>query len=72
MIDRTHKLSIVRQAEVLGISPGAVYYAPRAVSDFDLALMRRIDAVHLDMPWWGARGMRRVLKAEFPGVGRRR
>jgi putative transposase len=72
MIDRTHKLSIVRQAEVLGISRGAVYYAPRAVSDFDLALMRRIDAVHLDMPWWGARGMRRVLKAEFPGVGRRR
>jgi putative transposase len=72
MIDRTHKLSIVRQAEVLGISRGAVYYAPRAVSDFDLALMRRIDAVHLEMPWFGARGLKRVFKTEFPGVGRRR
>jgi putative transposase len=33
--------------------------------------MRRIDAVHLEMPWFGARGLKRVLKAEFPGVGRR-
>ena len=72
MIDRTHQLSVTRQAEALGISRGAVYYAPRAVSDFDLALMRRIDAVHLEMPWWGARGLKRVLKAEFPSVGRRR
>jgi len=72
MIDRTHALSIVRQAEVLGISRGAVYDEPRATSAFDLALMRRIDAVHLEMPWFGARGLRRVLKAEFPGVGRRR
>lgn len=72
MIDRTHALSIVRQAEALGISRGAVYYEPGAVSPFDLALMRRIDAVHLEMPWFGARGLRRVLKPEFPGVGRRR
>src|ERR1022692_1323697 len=71
MIDRTHALSIVRQAEALGISRGAVYYQPRETSAFDLALMRRIDAVHLEMPWFGARGLRRVLKPEFPGVGRR-
>jgi putative transposase len=49
-----------------------VYYTPRPTSVFDLALMRRIDAVHLEMPWVGARGLRRVLKHEFPGVGRRR
>ena len=72
MIDRTHKLSIARQAEALGISRGAVYYVPRAMSDFDLALMRRIDAVHLEMPWFGARGLKRVFQSEFPGVGRRR
>ena len=69
MIDRTHQLPIARQAEALGISRGAVYYEPRPVSDFDLALMRRIDAVHLEMPWSGARGMKRVLKAEFPRIG---
>ena len=71
MIDRTHELSITKQAEVLGISRGAVYYAPRLRSTADLALMRRIDEVHLEMPWFGARGLRRVLKPEFPGVGRR-
>jgi len=71
MIDRTHALPLTQQAAALGISRGAVYYAPRPVSTADLALMRRIDAVHLEMPWFGARGLRRVLKPEFPGVGRR-
>ena len=71
MIDRTHELSITKQAAALGISRGAVYYAPCPVPPADLALMRRIDAVHLEMPWFGARGLRRVLKGEFPGVGRR-
>ena len=72
MIDRTHGLPLTRQAAALGISRGAVYYEPRPMSAFDLALMRRIDAVHLEMPWFGARGLRRVLRPEFPGVGRRR
>ena len=72
MIDRTHRLSITRQAEALGISRGAVYYVPRAASARDLVLMRRMDAVHLEMPLFGARGLRRVLKAEFPGGGRPR
>jgi len=72
MIDRTHALPLARQAAALGISRGAVYYQPRPVSPFDLAVMRRIDAVHLEMPWFGARGLRRVLRPEFPGVGRRR
>ncbi len=72
MIDRTHALPITKQAAALGISRGAGYYTPRPTSVFDLALMRRIDAVHLEMPWFGARGLRRVRKTEFPGVGRRR
>lgn len=50
MIDREHKLSVVRQAKLLGFSRGSVYYLPRPVSDGDLALMRRIDELHLDYP----------------------
>ena len=42
MIDRSQELSITRQAELLGISRGSVYYLPRPVSEADLALMRRI------------------------------
>jgi putative transposase len=72
MIDRSRALSVTRQAEALGISRGAVYYVPRAMSDWDLALVRAIDALHLDVPFAGARMLRRLLRAEFPGVGRRR
>ena len=72
MIDRTHGLSLTRQAEALGISRGAVYYVPRPTSDLDLALMRAIDVLHLDFPFAGARMLRRLLRKEYPGVGRRR
>jgi putative transposase len=69
MIDRTHALPITRQAEALGISRGAVYYVPRPMSAFDLALMRAIDALHLDFPFAGARMLRRLLRTTYPGVG---
>jgi len=71
MIDRTHKLPITRQAQALGISRGAVYYEPRPTPTRDLALMRRIDELHLDFPFAGARMLRRLLRPDFPGVGRR-
>jgi transposase InsO family protein len=38
------------QTAALGIRRGAVYYTPRPTSVVDLALMRRIDAVHLYIP----------------------
>jgi putative transposase len=72
MIDRTHTLPLTRQAAALGISRGALYYEPRATSAFDLALMRRIDALHLEYPWMGARQLKKKLQPEFPGLGRRR
>ena len=50
MIDRTHRLSVGRQAKALGISRGGVYYQPRPTPDADLALMRRIDELHLTFP----------------------
>lgn len=71
MIDRTHRLPLTRQAAALGISRSGLYYTPAAPSDADLTLMRRLDALHLAMPWWGARGLRRMLAPDFPGVGRR-
>ena len=50
MIDRSHELPLSGQAKALGISRGSVYYLPRRTSDADLALMRRIDQLHLDHP----------------------
>jgi hypothetical protein len=43
MIDREHDLPITRQAEVLRISRGSVYYLPRPVPEADLAIMRHLD-----------------------------
>jgi putative transposase len=71
MIDREHDLPITRQAEVLRISRGSVYYLPRPVSQADLTIMRRLDQLHLEFPFAGARMLRDFLSAEGCKVGRR-
>jgi putative transposase len=71
MIDREHALPITRQAQLLGMSRGAVYYLARPLSAADLALMRRIDELHLEHPFMGARMLRRQLAREEVYVGRR-
>ena len=70
MIDRKHKLSILRQAKMLGISRGSVYYQPRPVSISDLALMRRIDELHLEYPFAGSRMLKGLLVGEGYKTGR--
>jgi putative transposase len=42
MIDREHDLSVTKQAEILGISHGSMYYLPRPVSSADLEIMQRL------------------------------
>ena len=71
MIDREHDLPIVRQAQLLGMSRGSVYYLPRPVSEADLALMCRIDMLHLEHPFMGARMLRDQLQRQGFRVGRR-
>jgi len=73
MIDRSHALPIVQQANALGISRGSVYYLPTPISAADLALMRRIDELHLEYPFAGARMLRDLLNQEpDTHVGRKR
>ena len=72
MIDRNHELALTKQATLLGISRGSVYYEPAPVSDADLALMRGLDELHLQFPFAGARMLRGLLAAEGSKVGRRR
>jgi putative transposase len=71
MIDREHDLPITKQAEVLKISRGSVYYLPRPVSAADLAIMRRLDQLHLEFPFAGSRMLRGLLAAEGCKIGRR-
>lgn len=71
MIDRSDKLPVVRQCELLRLSRSSVYYVPQPVSESDLALMRRIDELHLNHPFAGARMLRDLLRLEGIQVGRR-
>ena len=71
MIDSHHGLSITKQAKALGISRGSVYYLPRPVSPADLAVMRRIDELHLEFPFAGSRMLRDLLNREGIAIGRR-
>jgi putative transposase len=71
MIDRTHALPIQRQANLLGISRGSVYYRPRPIPPVDLQTMRRIDEIHLAHPTAGARMLRDLLRGEGFAIGRR-
>ncbi len=70
MINCEQKLSAVRQAKLLGFSRGNVYYLPRPVPDGDLALMRRIDELHLDYPLAGSRMLQWLLRGEGLEAGR--
>jgi putative transposase len=71
MIDRAHDLPITRQAEALSVSRGSVYYLPRPVPEADLAIMRRLDRLHLEYPFAGARMLKGLLAAEGSKIGRR-
>jgi len=70
MIDRTDPLPVIKQAKLLGISRGTVYYLPRVRSPADLALMRQIDQLHLEYPFMGQRMLIRQLKRTGVLVGR--
>ena len=71
MIDKEHELPISQQVQVLELSRSSVYYRPGPVSENDLALMRRIDRLHLEHPFAGSRMLRDMLRLEGMSVGRR-
>src|SRR5271155_2685386 len=72
MIDRSHDLPLTRQARVLKLSRSSLYYRPQPVSAADLAIMRRIDELHLEHPFAGSRMLRDLLRGEGVQIGRQR
>ena len=71
MIDKSHDLPLSRQAELLDLSRSSVYYLPQPTPEDDLRLMRRIDELHLEHPFAGARMLRDMLNLESVAVGRK-
>jgi putative transposase len=71
MIDREHDLPITKQAEILKVSRGSVYYLRRPVSAANLAIMQRLDRLHLEFPFAGSRMLRGLLASQGCKIGRR-
>jgi hypothetical protein len=63
MINREHDLPITKQALILRISRGSVYYLTRPMPEADLAIMRRLDRLHLEFPFAGSRMLQGLLVA---------
>jgi putative transposase len=70
MIDRANVLPLTRQAKLLRLSRSSVYALPRLVSPARLAIMHRIDALHLEHPFAGSRMLRDMLRLEGVTIGR--
>lgn len=71
MIDPEDRLAVTKQAKLLALSRSSVYYRAEPTPGSDLALMRRIDELHLDHPYAGARMLRDLLQGEGHAVGRK-
>ncbi len=72
MITRAHARPVVRQCQLLELARSTAYTQPRPISASDLALMRRIDELHLTAPFAGARMLRDLLRSAGHRIGRKR
>ena len=73
MIDDNHpRLSLVRQCALAGIGRSSFYYCPVGESEENLRLMREMDELYLNCPWYGSRQMARALRRRGHRVGRKR
>lgn len=71
MIDHQHDLPVTRQCQLLAVSRSTAYYTPQPVSTATLALMRQLDALHLEYPFAGSRMLRDLLRLRGVIVGRK-
>ena len=71
MIDANHELPLGRQAQLLDVSRSSLFYRPQPTSADDLAVMRRIDELHLEHPFAGARMLRDLLRQDGFDIGRK-
>ena len=72
MIDRAHPMPITKQCRLLELSRSSVYYRAVPLPEATLALMRRIDEIHLKLPFYGSRRIRDQLQREGYKVNRKK
>jgi len=65
------QLSMRRQCELLGVNRSSLYYDPVEIAAEELALMRRMDELHLKHPFFGSRMMAQTLKQKGLEINRK-
>jgi putative transposase len=65
-------LPVTAQCRLLKVARSTLYYRPVPVSVDDLAVMRRMDELHLAWPFYGSRRMAAALRREGWAVNRKR
>lgn len=69
---KTGKLSLKRRCELLGLPRSSFHYRPKGESRHNLKLMRLIDEIYTECPFYGSRQMRDTLRNQGHQVGRKR
>jgi putative transposase len=72
MIDRADVLPITQQCRLLELARSSVYYRLKPVPDLDLEIMRRIDEIHLKLPFYGSRRTRDRLQDQGYAINRKK
>ena len=72
MIQTDHRLAVARRCELLHVARSTVYYRPTGIAAEDLALMRLLDEIHLECPFYGSRRLRDELETQGHPVNRKR
>ena len=72
MIDPCGALTLSRQCALVGVSRSSLYHRPVGESLENLSLMRRMDELHLEHPFYGSRQMSSHLRREGVVAGRHR
>ena len=71
-IHTEHALPKTRRCELLGVARSSAYYRPKLIANEDLVLMRLIDEIHLQLPFYGSRRIRDELEDRSHPVNRKR
>ena len=71
-IHEQHTLPRTRRCELLDVARSSAYYRREPVNEADLVVMRLIDEIHLQWPFYGSRRMRDALEERGHTVNRKR
>jgi putative transposase len=72
MIAPNPEISMRRQAELLRVNRSGLYYESAPTDQEELAVMRRLDELHLQLPFYGSRKLALELRQEGVLINRKR